>query len=168
MSPDGRLIIEPLGQHHDRANFSCGVPPLDRYLERQASQEVRRRIARVFVAVEESSPIRIRGFYTLSALAIAVGELPPKVARRLPKHPMRAALIGRLAVDQSAQGTGIGKMLLMDAIHRTLAASEQIAVFAMVVDAMDEPAERFYCRFGFMPFPETPRRLFLPLTALAL
>jgi GNAT superfamily N-acetyltransferase len=166
MSPDDALIVEPLGKHHDRAPFSCGVRQLDRYLGRQASQDVRRRIARVFVAVRETAPQRILGFYTLSALAIAAAELPPEMARKLPKHPMPAALIGRLAVDVAAQGTGIGKMLLMDAIHRALAVAKDIAVFAMVVDAKDENARRFYEGFGFIPLAETPTRLFLPLSSV--
>ncbi len=167
MSPDDALIIEPLGKHHDRAPFSCGVRQLDRYLGRQASQDVRRRIARVFVAVRETAPGRILGFYTLSALAIAAAELPPELARKLPKHPLPAALIGRLAVDAAAQGTGIGKMLLMDAIHRALAVAKEIAVFAIVVDAKDENARRFYECFEFTPFPGTPNRLFLPLSSVA-
>ncbi len=165
MSPDGGLVIEPLGQHHDRAAFSCGVSELDRYFKRQAGQDIRRRIARVFVAARETAPERALGFYTLSALSIAAGELPRDIAKKLPKHPMLAALIGRLAVDETAQGTGIGKMLLTDAIHRTLAASTEIAVFAMVVDARGRSARRFYEGFGFMPFPETPTRLFLPLSS---
>jgi GNAT superfamily N-acetyltransferase len=165
VSSTGRLIIEPLGQHHARADFSCGVPELDRYFKRQASQDIRRRIARVFVVARESAPDRVLGFYTLSALSVAADELPREIARRLPKHPMPAALIGRLAVDEADQGTGIGRMLLMDALHRTLAASEEIAVFAMVVDAKDRNARRFYEGFGFLPFPETPMRLFLPLSS---
>jgi len=166
MSRDA-LVIEPLDKRHDRSSFSCGVPQLDRYLTRQASQDVRRRIARVFVAVRESVPDHILGFYTLSALAVAAAELPPKLARRLPKHPIPAALIGRLAVDVSAQGAGVGRMLLMDAIHRTIAAGNDIAVFAMVVDAKDENARRFYEAFGFMRFPGTPTRLFLTLSSVA-
>ena len=165
MSPNGGLVIEPLGQHHDRAAFSCGVPELDRYFRRQAGQDIRRRIARVFVAAAAIAPERALGFYSLSALSIATEELPRDIARKLPKHPMPAALIGRLAVDKAAQGIGIGKMLLMDAIHRTFAASEEIAVFAMVVDARGRNARRFYETFGFIPFPETPARLFLPLAS---
>ncbi len=166
MSPDDPLVIEPLGKHHDRASFCCGVSQLDRYLGRQASQDARRRIARVFVALRETAPERILGFYGLSALAIAADELPPEMARKLPKHPLPAALIGRLAVDTAAQGTGIGKMLLLDAIHRALAVAKEIAVFAMVVDAKDESARRFCEGFGFNPFPGTPTRLFLPLSAV--
>ncbi len=165
MSPDGGLVIEPLGEHHDRAAFSCGAPELDRYFKRQAGQDIRRRIARVFVAARATAPERTLGFYTLSALSIAAEELPRNIAKKLPKHPIPAALIGRLAVDEAVQGTGIGKMLLTDAIHRTLAASEEIAVFAMVVDARDRGARRFYEGFGFTPFPETPTRLFLPLSS---
>ena len=98
------LIIEPLGKRHDRAAFSCGLPELDRYLARQAGQDVRRRIARVFVCTTEGSNT-ILGFYTLSALAINLSSLPEELSRKLPRHPVPCALIGRLAVDQSARGT---------------------------------------------------------------
>ena len=97
------FVIEPLGRQHDRAAFSCGVAELDDYLKRRAGQDIRRRIARVFVATEDGSNI-VLGFYTLSALAIDVSSLPEDQARRLPRHPVPAALIGRLAVDRSAQG----------------------------------------------------------------
>ncbi|MCW5700404.1 MAG: GNAT family N-acetyltransferase [Rhodospirillales bacterium] len=162
-----KLVIEPLAKHHDRTAFSCGEPRLERYLQRQAGQDIKRRTARVFVAVDEHAPGRVVGFYTLSALSVAAKELPPGVARKLPKHPVPAALIGRLAVGRSCRGKGVGRMLVMDAIHRTLVASTEFAVFAMVVDAKNDNARRFYEGLNFKPFPETPTRLFLPLSTLA-
>ncbi|MGH6896094.1 MAG: GNAT family N-acetyltransferase [Geminicoccaceae bacterium] len=159
------LISESLGRQHDRAAFSCGVAELDDYLKRRAGQDVRRRIARVFVGTEDGSNV-VLGFYTLSALSIDVSSLPEDQARKLPRHPVPAALIGRLAVDQSAQGRGLGRLLLADAIQRTLGASEQVAIHAMVVDAKDEAAQRFYQAHGFLALPDQPMRLFLPLRSV--
>ncbi len=165
MSSSEALIIEPLGRRHDRAAFSCGVPELDRYLKHRAGQDVRRRIARVFVCTAKSSNVVI-GFYTLSALSLDLGSLPEHLARKLPRHPIPAALIGRLAVERSFQGKGIGRMLLADAVKRTLSAGEEIAVYALVVEAKDETARRFYEAFGFIRFRDRPMRLFLPLRSV--
>jgi GNAT superfamily N-acetyltransferase len=165
MNPDNALVIEPLGKQHSRAAFSCGVRELDRYLKRQAGQDVRRRCTRVFVCKGKSSNVVI-GFYTLSALSIDLGSLPERLARKLPRHPVPAALIGRLAVDRSVRGLGIGGMLLTDAFKRTVRAGEQIAVYAMVVDAKDRNARQFYEAFGFNSLRDQPMRLFLPLESI--
>jgi GNAT superfamily N-acetyltransferase len=159
------LVIEPLAREHDRAGFACGIPDLDAYLKHRAGQDLRRRIARIFVCREAGSQ-SVLGFYTLSALSIDLSSLPESQARKLPRHPVPAALIGRLAVDQVAQGRGLGKLLLADAVQRTLAASEQVAVYAMVVDAKNDDARRFYRAYGFLPLVDQPMRLYLPLSSL--
>lgn len=105
-----------------------------------AGQDVRRCITRVFVATTPVDPRVIVGYYTLSTLSIELDQLPDRIARKLPRHPIPAALLGRLAVDQHARGHGVGKMLLANAIQRTLAISDQIAIYAMIVDAIDERA----------------------------
>ncbi len=155
-------LIEPLGNDHDRAAFSCGEPSLDAYIRRQAGQDVRRGVSRVFVAILDD-PEQIAGFYTLSATAVEARTLPPELARKLPKHPLPAALIGRLAVDERHQGGELGRYLLMDAFTRAMAASASIALYAVVVDAINEKAQAFYQRYGLTAFPETPNRLFIPL-----
>ncbi len=165
MNPDDALVIEPLGRQHDRAAFSCGVRELDHYFKRQAGQDIRRRTARVFVCTAESSNVAV-GFYALSALSLDLGSLPERLARKLPRHPVPAALIGRLAVDRSVRGLGIGRMLLTDAFKRTVCAGEQIAVYAMVVDAKDRNARQFYEAFGFNSLRDQPMRLFLPLESI--
>jgi ribosomal protein S18 acetylase RimI-like enzyme len=156
------LVIEPLGPHHDRASFSCGEPALDAYLHRQATQDVRRRVAQVFVAVG-GAPEQIAGYYSLSAASFAKDELPPALAKRLPHYPVPAAVLGRLAIDRHHQGRGLGETLLLDAIRRVLRAANTIAVHAIIVDAKNKRAQAFYERYGFRPFPDAPRRLFLPL-----
>lgn len=127
---------------------------------------MKRRISRVFVATESDTPGIIIGYYTLSTLSIELGNLPGSLARKLPKHPIPAALIGRLAVSQNAQGYGIGKMILIDAIKRTLAVSNNIAIYAMVVDAINEKAQQFYEQFGFTQLSSESQRLFLPLKSI--
>ena len=157
------LVIQPLESSHDRKNFSCGVDALDDYLKKQAKQDIRRRIARLFVATTPDNPDTILGYYTLSSLAIELTQLPADLARKLPRHPVPAALIGRLACATAARGQGIGKMLLMDAIKRTLAVSNEIAIYALVVDALDEQAAGFYRKYGFTQLASKGHRLFLPL-----
>jgi ribosomal protein S18 acetylase RimI-like enzyme len=158
------FIIEPLGRQHDRSAFSCGVADLDGYLKRRAGQDIRRRIARVFVCSEDGSEV-VLGFYTLSALSIDLSSMSEDQARKLPRHPVPAALIGRLAVDRSAQRRGLGRLLLADAIQRTLGASEQVAIHALVVDAKNETARKYYRGYGFLSLPDRPMRLFLPLSS---
>ena len=162
MTGSDALIIEPLGKRHDRTAFSCGLPELDLYLARRAGQDVRRRIARVFVCTAGETDA-ILGFYTLSALSIDLASLPERLSRKLPRHPVPCALIGRLAVDRSAHGRGLGRMLLADAVKRTVAAGETVAMHALIVDAANDDAKRFYERFGFAPLTDDPMRLFLPL-----
>ena len=156
------LTIEPLDPNHDRASFSCGEPSLDHYIRRRASQDARRRVARVFVATHHP-PERIAGYYTLNAASFEKDDLPAELAKRLPHYPVPAAVIGRLAVDLRNQGSGLGEMLLLDAIHRIVRASDTIGLYAVVVDALHDRASAFYERYGFAPFPSQPLRLYLPL-----
>ena len=156
------LVIEPLGSQHDRAAFSCGEPALDAYIRRQASQDARRRVAQVFVAVAGRSG-EIASYYTLSAASFEKDDLPAELARRLPHYPVPAAVIGRLAVDHRNRGRGLGEILLLDAIRRVVRASNAIGVYAIVVDAKNDRARVFCERYGFRTFPSTSRRLFLPL-----
>jgi len=169
MTGDTTLIIEPLAKHHDRQSFQCGIESLDIYLKRQAGQDNKRRISRVFVAHGANNPARIIGYYTLISLSIDLSSLPGYYAKKLPKHPIPAALIGRLAVDRKFQSKGIGGLLLADAIKRTLSVSEEIAIYTLVVDAIDDAAKAFYLRYGFDVLSTRSKRLFLPLkTALVL
>ncbi|MES9880846.1 MAG: GNAT family N-acetyltransferase [Sedimenticola sp.] len=160
------LVIAPLNSTHDRQAFTCGVESLDRYLKKQARQDVKRRISSVFVATTAGAPTTVVGYYTLSTLSIELTRLPSDLARKLPRHPIPAALIGRLACLKQAQGNPIGKMLLMDALKRTLAVSSEIAIYAMVVDAIDDQAARFYQQYGFAQLTSEDRRLFLPLRSV--
>ena len=155
------FVIAPLAAAHDRERFSCGAEPLDRYLQTQATQDVRRHIANCFVA----SPLQgdaVAGYYTISSASLPITGLPAEQARKLPRTPvLPAALIGRLAIDRSFQGRQLGAALLFDAIARAICADA--AVVALVVDAKDGAAARFYRHHGFEAFSGRAGRLFLPV-----
>jgi GNAT superfamily N-acetyltransferase len=159
------LTIAPLDKTHDRSAFACGQPDLDDWFRRRASQDERRNLARVFVAVDDS--LGVVGFYALSAFTLALADLPPDLAEKLPRYEaLPAALIGRLARDLRARGQGVGELLLADAVRRILGVADRLAVFAILVDAKDAAARTFYESFGFKAFPNRPNRLFL-LTSTA-
>jgi len=159
------IAIEALAKQHDRAAFACGQPDLDAWFHQRAGQDERRNIARVFVAVDDD--LGVVGFYSLGAFTLALDDLPDGLAGKLPRYDaIPAALIGRLARDERVRGQGIGDLLLADAVKRILGAGRTLAVFAIVVDAKDAHAARFYAAFGFRPFPSRPNRLFL-LTSTA-
>lgn len=164
---DPRFILEPLGNDHQRAAFSCGVAALDRYFHERAGQEMRRYVAVVYVLVERSSSV-VAGFYTLSAASIDVSSLPQDIVQRLPRYPrLPAILLGRLAVDQHFRGQGLGQGLLLDALARAYYLSRQIGALAVVVDAKNDTARRFYERFGFQRLVDDAHRLFLAMTTIA-
>jgi GNAT superfamily N-acetyltransferase len=158
--------VEALAKQHDRKGFSCGVEPLDRYLKEQVGQDARKRVAAPFVLCEGDRNT-VLGYYTLSALSIDVGSWPEDVARKLPRYPVvPATLLGRLAVDKSQRGKGMGEFLLMDALRRAVIASRQVASVAVIVDAKDDNALTFYRRYEFIPFADEPNRLFLPMATI--
>jgi len=150
---------------HDRASFSSGTPELDRYIRRLASQDIKRNVARFFVATQADQPA-ICGYYSLSAASFRRDKLPKEQARRLPHYPIPSVLLGRLAVDNSMQGQGLGKFLLMDAMHRALMATQTVAMHALVVDAKNDAAAAFYTKYGFIPLQDDNRRLFLPMATI--
>ena len=156
-------IIEPLGPNHDRAAFSCGVPSLDEYLQRQASQDQKRNLAAAFILTPDGKSVA--GFYTLSAHAIEADRLPDDLARKLPRFPIPATLLGRMAIAQTMRGQGLGEFLLLHSLERALQASRQVASWAVLVDAK-EGAREFYIKHDFIPFPGQPNRLFLPMKTI--
>jgi GNAT superfamily N-acetyltransferase len=167
MVSSAKFRIEALSGAHDRTQFASGAGPLDRYLREQASQDIKRRVSTCFVAVPAAQE-QVAGYYTLAATGVALSAVSPGVARKLPRYPViPAALLGRLAVSKGWQGQGLSGSLLADALLRT--ARTELGVFAMLVDAKDDAAHRFYEHFGFTWLSDHERRLMLPIaTALLL
>jgi predicted GNAT family N-acyltransferase len=156
-------LVERLTTQHDRSRFDCGIDPLNAYLRQQARQEAEKHVAAPFVLIEPPSTA-VLGYYTLSASVSSVGEIAPELARKLPRYPqLPVTLIGRLAVNVRLKGQRCGEYLLMDALHRSLTHSAEIAAMAVVVEAKDETAAAFYRHFDFQPLQASTRRLYLPM-----
>jgi ribosomal protein S18 acetylase RimI-like enzyme len=161
-----KLYIEPLGARHNRAAFSCGVSPLEKYLQTQASQDLKKRLAAVYVLTPDGTTIA--GYYTLSAYFVRLDKIPEEIARKLTRMPeVPATLVGRLARSSAFRGQGIGEILLTDALKRSLANSKHVASWTVIVDAKDANAVAFYKTYGFMEIPATPDCLFLPMETIA-
>lgn len=156
--------IEPVGKQ-DRSGFTCGTESLDGYFRNRVSQDIRRRVAACYIALEQDSGY-IAGFYTLSACQISLQDLPQDIQRKLPRYSMVPAIrLGRLAVDRSFKGRGLGGALIVDAAKRAL--RSDIAAFAMVVDAKDQRAAAFYRHHGFVRLSTKGRTMFVVLAKLA-
>ena len=147
--------IELLGAH-DRSAFVSGSDALDRYIREQAKQDIRRRVASCFVAIDTDGIIA--GYYTIAATSLILDKLSPERAKRLPRYPsIPAVLLGRLAVAQAHQGKRLGGALVADALLRATRA--EVMAYAMEVDAKDEQAANFYEHLGFERLGDDPRKL---------
>jgi GNAT superfamily N-acetyltransferase len=150
--------------------FRSGVHALDDYFKRHAWANDRADVGRAYVMVASEDELAlglpvVLGFYTLSMAAVSSQQAAAVLSTRLPRYPMPAALIGRLAVDERARGRRVGEALLLDALMRAVAASKMIACLGVIVDAKDEAAESFYARYDFVTVDDVswPKRMFLPM-----
>ncbi len=155
--------VEFLGPQHSRASFSCGVGALDNYLRQQARQDVRRKLAAVFILTSDGNTVS--GFYTLSAHSLLAADLPETHAHKLPRFPLPVTLLGRMGISKTLQGQRLGEFLLMHALERAWACSQQVASWAVVVDAK-AGAREFYLKHDFVPMPSQPNRLFLTMATI--
>jgi GNAT superfamily N-acetyltransferase len=158
-------LTVPLGADHERKGFSCGKAELDTYLKTQASQDMKRHIAVIFVLAGERNTVK--GYYTLSNDNIPHEDVPEAVRKKMPKYKsLPVTLLGRLAVDQEFQGQELGKKLLPDALFRSCeAAKTALGSIAVVVDPLDAGAAAFYERYGFILLPDR-KRMFLPMKTI--
>ncbi len=157
------MRIEALAKRHERAGFACGAEVLDRYLHQQARQDAEKHVAAPFVLIEPPHA-EVLGYYTLSASIIDVADIAADLARKLPRYPqLPVTLLGRLAVHERLKGQGCGALLLMDALHRSLTHSTEIAAMAVVVDAKNDAAVSFYRHFDFRPMQREAKRMYLPM-----
>jgi GNAT superfamily N-acetyltransferase len=152
------IQVDLLTGLHDRTNFECGEPSLNDWLARMALQQQTKNTARTRVVVESDAPTTIMAYYTLLTREIEPSQLPN--SRKLPQR-LACVLLGRLAVDQRAQGRGFGRLMLLDAIARTRATIVEAAGIGLAFDALSEQAAAFYRSFGFEAFKDDPLRLFL-------
>ena len=158
---------EPVARRHDRKSFDCGEPALNEYLRRYARQNHEAGGAKTFVAVDAAESARILGYYTIGPGAIDFTRLPSSLTGRLGRYDVPVFRLGRLAVDRSVQGQGVGSDLLLAAGERALAVAAQVGGLALTIDAKDEAAVRWYERFGAVPLLDDPLKLMLPLSVFA-
>lgn len=165
MAESTSWTIESLDKRHIRTAFSCGDISLDEYLKKYASQNERLNVSRHYVALE-AGMTSVVGYYSLSAGSVEWETLPNETRKKLPKYPVPVAHLGRLAVDRSMQGRGLGEYLLLDALARISRLTNEIGIQAIEVVAATEQACRFYEKYGFLSLLDDPLHLFLSITTI--
>jgi GNAT superfamily N-acetyltransferase len=148
----------PLERTETREGFRCGVASLDTWLVEHAPGADAAGSARTYVIVDEEQD-RVIGYYALTVASLEREEATGRVSKGMPRHPIPAMLLARLAVDESAHGEGVGAMLLADAMQRTLLVAEGTGVRLLLVHAVNEEAKSFYLHYGFEPSPSDPMNL---------
>jgi len=158
---------EAIGRHRDRKSFDCGAADLNEYLARYARQNHESGGAKTFVAVSPAEPARVLGFYSISPGSIEFARVPANLTRKLGRYDVPVFRLGRMAVDLSVQGQGLGGDLLLAAGERALAVAAEVGGVALAIDAKAENAARWYERFGSLPLLDDPLKLILPLSVIA-
>ena len=157
----------PLGKNHDRNSFGCGEDSLNIYLKRYARQNHEKGGAKCFVAVQLENPAHIPGFYTLSPASIEFASAPAIVARGLGRYEIPVYRLGRLAVDRSMQGRGLGGRLFQRAAERCILVAQQVGGVALPIGAKDDRAAQWYESYGAVRLKDAPLSLVLPFAAAA-
>jgi GNAT superfamily N-acetyltransferase len=161
----GNWVVEALAKEHERDSFSCGQALLDDFLKKYAKQYAKRKLGTTYVAVAKDQN-RVLGYFTLAPSHFEFTHAPAALLKGLPKHPIPTLLLARLAVDQSEQGKGLGKFLLLSALERCLRVAREVAFRAIEVEALDDAAAAFYRKYGFLPFPTNPHHLAIALESV--
>ena len=146
------LDPQPLDGEHRVNGFDCGVGSLDIWLVKHARAAAGAGSARTYVVLD-SEQDRVVGYHALSLASIEHGDATDRARSGMPKHPIPAMLLARLAVDRAVQGRGIGAFLLKDAMSRALSVAEQAGMRLLLIHALSDEARAFYERFGFEASP---------------
>lgn len=158
-SEPGLSAPVPLTAEHDLSGFDCGEPALNDWLRHRALKN-ESRFSRTYVVCEGR---RVVAYFCISAGAVERAAAPGKVRRNAPDS-IPVSVIGRLAVSRDHAGKGLGADILADALRRIAVASQSIGIGAVLVQAKDEAAKRFYIRCAeFIEYPQDSRTLFLPI-----
>jgi GNAT superfamily N-acetyltransferase len=158
---------EPISRRHDRKSFDCGSPELNEYLDRYARQNHETGGAKTFVATPLKEPTRVLGYYSISPGELEFARVPAQLTKKLGRYDVPVFRLGRLAVDLSVQGRGIGGDLLLAAGARALAVATEVGGIALTIDAKDAQAAHWYGRFGAMQLLDDRLKLILPLRIIA-
>ena len=158
-------LTTPLDSKHKKSEFTCGNTYLDNYIQKQARQDIKRKLSACFVLSNEDN--EIRGFYTLSNAGIPRELIPENISKKMPRayESLPVTLLGRLAINEKNKGQGLGKLLLIDALKRSFEVSKVIDSMAVIVDPIDENAISFYNKFGFISLPDS-EKMFLSMKTI--
>jgi GNAT superfamily N-acetyltransferase len=155
-----------MAKRHNRDAFDCGDAALNDFLRRYARQAHEQGGAKTFVAVPDDHTTHVLGFYTLSPASVQFSPTPPVITRGLARHDAPAFRLGRLAVERTLQGQGLGGQLLLAAGRRCLRASQEVGGVALLIDAKDESVASWYASFGALRLLDAPLSLLLPLATI--
>lgn len=155
------FVIETLGKKHDKESFDCGESSLNDFLQKYAGQNAKRGLGKTFVAVLPSEK-KVYGYYTLSSGSVEFENFQEK----LPRYPIPTVHLGRLAVDSSMKGQGLGALLLVDGLERTVKVADELGIYAVELFALTENAKQFYMRYGFVELRDDKKHLYLPIVTL--
>lgn len=158
--------VEPFDKsRHDRTAFDCRQSALNDFLATKVSQWERKGLCRTYVAVEHTSS-RVLGYYTLSSHHVSFDSLAPDQAKGLPRIDVPVILLGRLAVDHSTHGQGLGRFLLLNALSRIAHLAERLGIQAVEVDAIDDDARAFYLKYGFVSLRDDRLHMYMSIKAI--
>ena len=164
-TPQTKIVFQKLAASDDRTAFDCGVAPLNDFLKKYARQNQELSVGVTYIAKTEEQQT-ILGFYTLSSGQIFFQDVPEEITKKLPRYPIPIVRIGRLARDLSTKGTGMGELLLIDALKRILFLADALGIYGAEVHAKDIHAKRFYEQYGFQELLDDPLHLFLSIKAI--
>lgn len=156
----------PIAKRHDRESFDCGDHALNDFLRRHARQSHEKGASKTFVAVSKSDAKSILGYYTLCPGSLEYARAPEMVRKGLARHDVPVFRLARLAVDQKVQTRGLGGQLILAAGHRCLLAAKEVGGVALVIDAKNDRAARWYANHGAVPLADAPLVLVLPLATI--
>jgi len=157
-----KWAIQKLSAGHDRAAFDCGKAPLNDFLQKYARQNQKQGISQTYVAVQPNTD-KVDGYYTISSGAVEFASVPDDVRKGLPRYPVPVAHLGRLAVDKTVTGKGLGRLLLLDAMERIVRAADSIGIHAIEVWAKDDEAKSFYVKYGFVQLLDDQFHLYISI-----
>jgi len=158
------MTLKVLEKKHNRKGFSCGVVELDNYIKQYVSQDVKRKLAVCYALEDEHA--NVIAYYTLSSGSVDLNDIPDDLKSSLKYTEIPVVIIGRLAVHVDYQGKKLGQILLIDALKRIMEISALVGNHAVIVDPINEAAEKFYSKFGFIQLKDS-KRMFLPLKTVA-
>lgn len=156
----------PVAKKHDRASFDCGEPALNDFLRRYARQSHEKGVAKTFVAVSQSDHKTILGFYSLCPASLEYDRVPETIRKGLARHDVPVFRLARLAVNRPIQGQGLGGQLLLAAGRRCLLAATEVGGVALLIDAKNERAAKWYASYGAVPLADATLSLVLPLATI--